>query len=162
MCCYNFHLFFWWSNKIPQQNFNEPEMVTGDSVRLYCSYSSTDNFVSTNSCFWLVKILLRKFNTWSKKKKKENDKKTNFMMRNIRKCEWKHKIAFFKLSWPHWPVMQHIYNSREMEKIEMIWNCRCCQQVISPRIMHFLLDFVQYLLFEYEQSRVRMWVDRLF
>ena len=96
------------------------------------------------------------------KKKKQNDKKTNFMMRNIRKCEWKHKIAFFKLSWPHWPVMQHIYNSREMEKIEMIWNCRCCQQVISPRIMHFLLDFVQYLLFEYEQSRIRMWVDRLF
>ena len=52
-------------------------------------------FWATNSCFWLVNTLLRKFDTSSKKDMKMI--KTNFMMKNNKKCQksrWKHKVVF--------------------------------------------------------------------
>ena len=74
-------------------------------------------FIITNSSYWLVSALLRKFDPllrkemkmikthafWWKKKKK-------------RKCICKHKVAFFTLSSLHWTVM--------LEKIKVIRNCQ--------------------------------------
>ena len=79
-------------------------------------YNSTDNFI-TNSDFWLVNILLRKLDISSKKEAKI---KTTFWWKateNYQKIIGKHKIGFFTLNSPHWPVMQHTPNFRDTEKI---------------------------------------------
>ena len=56
-----------------------------------CSYIVTINiqshwqFWTIDSCFRLVLILPRKFDTYQKKKRNENDKNTNFMMKKNKK-----------------------------------------------------------------------------
>ena len=51
---------------------------------------------TTNSRFWLVNILLWKFDTLSKKRN-ENDKNTNFMMKNSKKMSKKYMKALIRL-----------------------------------------------------------------
>ena len=72
-------------------------------------------FPITYSGFWLVNILLRKFDT-SSKKRNENDKSTHFFIENKqnknnkkeKKCQestCKYNVAFFTVNSSHWPVM---------------------------------------------------------
>ena len=56
------------------------------------------------SSFWLVNILLQKFETSSKKETRMI--KTNFLMKNTKKCqEIMYKVAFSTVNSPHWLVM---------------------------------------------------------
>ena len=67
-----------------------------------------EQFLITNSGFWLVNILLRKFDTIHQKKRNENDKNTTLWWKTRKKClnsVCKHKVEFFILNSPHRLVM---------------------------------------------------------
>ena len=76
-------------------------------------------FIITIFGFWLVNILLLKFDTSSKKEMKMI--KTHiFWWKTTRKCQksvCKQKAAFFTLKSPHWSVIKHALNCRDTEEI---------------------------------------------
>ena len=81
--------------------------------------------LTTYSGFWLVNILLGKFNTSSKKEMKMI-KIQIFRWKMTKKCQesvWKCEVAFFTLNLPQWPVMQFAQNVRYTEKTWVISNC---------------------------------------
>ena len=91
--------------------------------RTYFSIEFHWQFLFTNSAFWLVNILLQKFDTSSKNKIKAHI----WMKKKKKKCQegaCKHEVAFFILNLSHWPVMQHAPNFRDMDKIKMVRNCQ--------------------------------------
>ena len=75
-------------------------------------------FLIISSDFWLVNILLRKFDTSSEKEMKMIITQI-FWWKTIKKCHksiCKHKVASFTLNLPHCPVMQHAPNFRNAKK----------------------------------------------
>ena len=69
---------------------------------------------TTNSYFWLVNILLRKFETLSKKEIKMIKTQISWWKTSkkyqISIC--KHIVAFFILNSPHWPIALQLYWNR--------------------------------------------------
>ena len=104
-----------------ETNFCEMNNV---SFSFKCNIQFNWQFPTTNSCFWLVNILLQKFDTSSKNIKtqilwwKTKQKKPP-------KSIWNCKVALFILNSPHWPVMEHVPNFRETSICKTITLIKC-------------------------------------
>ena len=82
-------------------------------------------FLFTNSRFWLVNILLCKFDNLSKKEiKYENPQNSWWKTTKNAKKKEKHKITFFILNSPCRLLIWHAPNFREAERIQLARNCQ--------------------------------------